>query len=754
MDNNTKNYTEWLTKYLKLTNYLSASQLLLKSNFFLEDELKPEHFKDNIKVSWNTISTVNFIWGILNYVISQYELETLLVVGPTHSTPSILSNLFVEGTLGEIYNRYNFNAKEKETRLLAYKNLMHDFNWPGGNPLYFNASIPGTITGGSELGDSLSLAWGAALDNPDIVIPCIIGDKEAETGNISAAWKSNKLIHPKNNGNVLPIIYINNQEQEISSVYNKYTNDQLIKQFEGLGYEPILVEGNQLFEPMLAAVEASYKKIQEKIMGSKQNSDEFNPPMIILKIPHNWFGPNLGKESNFSQISKNNNKELISEVSEWLKGFEFQNLVVKNDYRLSNDIEEFIPKENMRLGVNERLYGQKSKDLTLPSLEDLKIEVNKKKYKSPDKLSEYIMEVIDKNQNNRNFKVFAFDNLTNLGFEKLDSYVSSFANNKSKIVEILNPRTLLGWFLGYIQTGRNGIYITEESYAQDLISMVDKYTEFLNSIRNLNWRDKYPSLNFVLIDKESVGDTDRNTGFVSAVLNNYANFIDVYFPVDVNTTLTAFEECISSKNKINLIVTSNRSQPQWLDLKSSRKQLREDILIWDFVSDDNVDVVMVGCGDVAMNEVIAARLILKKIIPEINIRIVNIAQISCFGIGDNNFKSRINQMRFDEVFTNDKPIIFNYHGYEEDIKSLIFNHHSAARFLIHGYNEKGLMTTPFDILIQNGMDRFTLALEAAEYASVYNSNVKKKQSKLIDYIDSMLKSYRSMILEEGKDPIH
>lgn len=777
---NSQSPAEWLTKYLRIANYLGAAQLYLRDNFLLEEELKPDHIKRRILGHWGTVPGLNFIYGVLNYAISRYEQEMLLVVGPGHGYPAVQSNLFLEGTLAEFFPKYNHSDPDLGDRKDAFGRLIRNFSWPHKFPSHSNPHTPGCILEGGELGYSLATSFGAAFDNPDLIVACIVGDGEAETGPTATAWHSNKFLNPITCGAVLPIVHVNGYKISGPTLYGTMSDEELTNLFSGYGYHPIVVEGDMLFEPMIAAVEASVQKIRaiQNEARSTGNAGQPKWPVIILRSPKGWFGPGPIKEG-FPIIGSFRSHGIPLEdpikdehqfhlLKEWLESYKIGELI-DSEYRIKPEVLEYVPRGDFRMGMNKHARAVGSRDLILPKLEDLEFKFEHRGISetgSTQKIAEYFREVFKLNEQNKNFRLFCPDETESnkLGevFKSTQrGYLWPVKNHDEnispdgRVMEMLSEHTLNGWMEGYTLTGRHGIFVTYEAFAELISSMIDQYSKFIRHAREIKWRNAVPSLNFLLTSvswrQDHNGFSHQNPGFISSVLNDYADYVSVYFPADANSALTVIDEVMRSRNKINVIVAGKRPVPQLLTLDDARHQIRNDIKIWEFASDDDPDIVFAGCGDYVTREVIAARIVLKRLVPDIRIRVVNITELSNFGIGDNHCGCRIDNAEFNRVFTEDKPIIFNYHGYTEDIKSLIFNHHSASRFVIHGYRERGSTTTPFDMLVWNRVDRYSLALEALKLVLARRPELSEGAAKAKESIANLLKKHSDYIIENGVD---
>lgn len=759
-----------LTKYLRLANYISAAQLYLKENFLLEKPLSRDHIKKRILGHWGTVPGINFVYANLNLLAKRHNQKIMFVVGPGHGYPALLSNLYIEGTLGEFYPQYQHSST-------AFGKLIKNFSWPGGFPSHANPETPGVILEGGELGYSLASAFGASFDNPDLLVACLIGDGEAESGPLAAAWHSNKFINPTEDGAVLPILHVNKYKISGPTIFGTMSNEELTSYFSGLGYHPFIVSGDILFEPMIQAIEDAYQMIR----SIKASPSQYKPrwPMIVMITKKGWTGPASihGRkiEDSFRShgIPLENVHEDNSEfeaLREWLTSYKVTELIDTRG-KPSPEILNIIPDGSYRLGMSSHANGGSiSTPLSLPRLSELELKedslLKDDQVENMSVLATYLREVVSKNP--KNFRIMSPDEtesnklapIFKVTKRRYNWPVPDGSENISpdgRVMEILSEHTLQGWLEGYVLTGRHGIFITYEAFGMIVASMIDQYTKFLKQSKGIAWRKPLPSLNIVLTStswrQDHNGFSHQNPGLISSLLNDYSNSIRVHFPVDANMLIATAEEIFKTTNVVNLVIASKRELPQYLSINDSLKQMQNGMSSWDFVGNNNhsPDVVFAATGDTTTKEVLATLQILRKDFPELSTKFVSVSEITCFGIGDHSVQSKINDLQFTKLFGAAVPIIYGYHGYAEDIKQLIFRHAESERFIIHGYQEKGTTTTPFDMLVLNNCSRYQLAIEAIERAHNLTPEKEAKGKKVIDKYKAVLKKHKQYIVNNGED---
>lgn len=765
----------WLEKFLRYVDYLGASQLYLKDNFFLKRPLKLDDIKDRILGHWGTVPGLTFIYAHCNFLISQTNAKMLYIAGPGHGAPGVMACLFAEGTLGEYYEGFDRNAK-------GFGNLIKMFSWPGGFPSHCTPMSPGSILEGGELGYSLATAYGAALDNPDLIVACVVGDGEAETGPLSAAWHSNKFLNPLESGAVLPILHDNGYKISGPTIYGTMSDQELTNLFTGFGYAVRIVKPPRLHQDMLIAMRWAHDEIRKIQKKARSGKSIVSPkwPMIVLRTLKGWTGVReaSGKkiEGNFRShgiplSDPKTNSETFRLLEEWLKSYRINELVDKTGAPLP-EVLEFVPAGTLRMGKNPHAYGGNvRKLLKIPALETYAVSIKKPGTvlnRNTAVGAKLIRDIFKANCDEKNFRFFCPDetdsNKMAALFEAtkraymwpLKPWDENMAQD-GRVMEILSEHDLMGWLQGYIMTGRHGIFATYEAFATIISSMVDQYAKFLKQSMKLEWRKPISSLNVILTSvgwrQEHNGYSHQNPGFISNVIEKHGAFSSAYFPADANSTLVILEDCLKRKNAINLIAVGKQLLPQWLTLDEARKQLKTGVGIWEFAHSGwkNPDVVLAGCGDYMMLEIMAAISMLRELAPELNLRAVNVSELTALGIGDERHPLRLGNKQFEKYFSADRPIIFNFHGYPDVIKKLVWNHPAAMRLSLHGYQEEGTTTTPFDMHVRNQTSRFHLAMDAILQGSKTNQSIAKKSAKLIKKLERKLTEHQKYILKYGKD---
>lgn len=757
-----------IKKYVRAANYLSAIQIYLKNNFLLEKPLTFDDIKPRLLGHWGTCPGINFIYANLNYLIKKHSCSMMFILGPGHGFSALQSNLFLEGTLGEFYPK----ATQTESGI-GY--IAKNFCWPYGFPSHSSPCTPGVIVEGGELGYALSTAYGAVLDNPDLIAACIIGDGEAETGPTATAWHLSKFIDPKTNGTVLPILHLNGYKISGPTIFGRMSNRVLKSLFVGYGYEPIIVEGSNIYQKMIDALEYSYGRIQE-IKSSQEIS--FKPfPMIVLKTPKGWTGiKRLHKEkiegSHLShQVVTSNAKTDTYELKaleKWLRSYQFEELFNEKDGFIK-EISNLVPEGEWRMGKNKHTYGWKEyKNLNLPDEKEIAEDATVPGTigsSSMRRLGLYLNKVFELNKENKNFRLFSPDETYS---NKLDAVfqttsrafmlpIKSWDKDLSpdgRVMEMLSEHSLQGMSQGYVLTGRHAIFASYEAFIDIVSSMTAQYIKFLKVCEEIPWRKTISSLNYILTSsgwrQEHNGFSHQNPGFIDNMLKKKGCFIRAYFPPDGNSTLVVAKKCLESKNGINIIVAGKTLEPRWLTIEQAEKELERGLMIWDFASDPNPDIVFCAIGDYLTKEALAAIDYVKSILPEVRMRFVNIIELSAVGVGSH--ECAVPFYDFDTFFTKDKPVIFNYHGYPETIQSMLLYQKNTNRFCVNGYIENGSTTTPFDMMIVNRTSRYHLVIQALQILSKRGVIDGQKGKELTSVLQRKLECHRDHIKRYGVDP--
>lgn len=751
---------ESIKKYVRAANYLTVSQIYLQDNFLLERKLTSADIKPKLFGHWGTCPGINFVYANLNYLVKRHNQSSIFVLGPGHGFPGLQANLFLEGTLGKYYK----DAVQTEEGI-AY--LSKQFSWPYGFSSHSNPEAPGLILEGGELGYSLSTAYGAILDNPDLLVICLIGDGEAETGPLAASWHINKLIDPEKNGTVLPILHLNGYKISGPTIFGRMSDEELVSLFKGYGYEPFIVEGEdeEIYEKMLETLEACYQKIQ---VVKKSNTPSPRFPMIILKTPKGWTtmkelrgqsieGTILSHQVVMPNV-KNDNEELEA-LEKWLASYHFEELFDKIS-GFSKEIIDLIPEESHRVGDNPHVFGKKYKGLILPDEKKFEKSVDDPGYLQSNSMrlaGAYLRDIFSLNEEQKNFRLMSPDEtysnrLDDVFASTQRAFVWPIDNNDKdisrtgRVMEMLSEHNMHGLAQGYVLTGRHAVFTTYEAFAQIFSSMAHMYIKFLKYVRETSWRGDVSSMTYLLTStvwrQEHNGYSHQNPSFISGMLDKQNDFVKVYFPVDENTMLATIIETSSSKNQINTIVAGKTPLLNWLTLSQAKEFLKEGLGIWNFASDEDPDIVFVGVGDYVSHEALAAIDNLKKDMSEVKIRFVNILKLS----GNSEIPN------LEKHLTIDKPVIVNFHGYPEVMKAILFNVKNSGRFSIHGYKELGGTTSPFDMQVRNKTDRYHLAIEALEILSEKGVIDKQKAIGLIESYKKVLTDHKAYIINSGKDP--
>ena len=754
-----------LDKYLRAANYLSACQLYLLDNPLLKRELRIEDIKRNIVGHWGTVPGQNFIYVHLNRIINKYDLNMIYLSGPGHGGNAMVAESYLEGTYSEIYP----NITRDEDGL---KKLFKQFSFPGGISSHVAPETPGSINEGGELGYSLSHAFGAVLDNPDLIAACVVGDGEAETGPLATSWHGNKFLNPKKDGVVLPILHLNGYKIANPTIFARISNEELLSFFKGCGYNPIIVEDNgDIHENMALALDECVSEIKK--IKSNDNDERPIYPMIILKTKKGWTGPKEVKgnviEGTFRahqvpiSISRDN-PENLRLLEDWLRSYHPEELFT-SDGKLISELECMHPTGNRRMSANPVANGGLLlKELRTPDFRDYAIEVKRGETNAQDmkELGRYVADLIKLNPDN--FRVFgpdeALSNRLNYVFDvtkrqfmgKKYDY-DEFLSNEGRVIDsYLSEHMCEGMLEGYLLTGRHGFFHSYEAFVRIVDSMASQHAKWLKVTSELDWRREISSLNYVLTShiwqQDHNGYTHQDPGFLNHLVTKKSDIVRMYLPADTNMLLSCFDHCVKSKNYINVIVASKHERPQWLTMEEAVKHCTKGIGIWDWASTDNgenPDIVMACCGDTPTLETLAAVSILKENYPELKIRVINVVDLMKL---ESNAKHPhgLTEDEYDMLFTKDKPIIFAFHGYPSLIHQLVYRRENK-NIHVHGYKEEGTITTPFDMRVQNELDRYHLVMDALKYLDILGD----RRASLNEWCISKLLEHKAYIREYGED---
>ena len=759
-----------LDKWWRAANYLSVGQLYLLDNPLLEEPLTRNHIKCKIVGHWGTVPGQNFIYTHLNRMINQYDLNMIYLSGPGHGGNAMVAQDWMDGSYSEVYPNI---GQDKD----GLQKLFKQFSFPGGVSSHVAPETPGSIHEGGELGYSLAHAFGAVFDNPDLIAACVVGDGEAETGPLATAWQSNKFLSPVQDGAVLPILHLNGYKIANPTILARIPNEDLRKFFEGMGWNPYFVEGRDpayMHEAMARALEAAYRDITAIQQSAREDTLQYPYywPMIILRAPKGWTGPKEvdGKkiEDTFRahQVPISMAKpEHVQMVEAWMKSYHPEELFTAEG-SLVPELAAFAPKGNRRMGANPHANGGLLlRDLKLPDFRDYALELSAPGAVDAQDMMElgaFVRDIVKRNL--ETFRVFGPDetmsNRLNKVFEVADRAWNvavvdgdEYLDTEGRIVDsMLSEHCCEGWLEGYLLTGRHGIFNSYEAFIRVVDSMASQHAKWLKVTSELPWRAEIASLNYILSSnvwqQDHNGYTHQDPGFIDHLANKKADVVRMYFPPDTNCLLSVFDHCVRSRNYINVMVTSKHPRPQWLTMEQAVKHCTQGIGIWDWASSDantEPDIIMACCGDAPTLETLAAVSILKEKLPELKIRVVNIVDLMRL---QDVFQHPhgLSQSDYDMIFTKDKPILFAYHGYPSLIHELTYRR-TNKDLHVRGYKEEGTITTPFDMRVQNDIDRFHLVIDAIKLVP----GLANKGAAVVQEMKNKLVEHSQYIREYGVD---
>jgi len=722
--------------YWRATNYLSVGQIYLYANPLLHQPLKFEHIKPRLLGHWGTTPGLNFIYVHFNRLIKRHDLNVIYVTGPGHGGPGLVANTYLEGTYSELYP----NISQTEEGL---KKLFKQFSFPGGIPSHVAPETPGSIHEGGELGYSIAHAYGAAFDNPDLLVCCVVGDGEAETGPLAASWHSNKFLNPIRDGAVLPILHLNGYKIASPTILSRLTDADLTQLFTGYGHKPYFVEGHepetmhQLMAHTLDTVVEEIHAIQNDARAGR-SADLPVWPMIILRTPKGWTGPKIVDGKPVEDTWRAHQVPVTSFIShpdhvrileEWLSSYRPAELF-DGKGKLIPELTELAPSGERRMGANPHTNGGLLlKDLVMPDFREYAVKISKPGTETAEAtrvLGNLLRDVMKRNADWKNFRVFGPDetasNRLDALYEVTDKVfmepmlpTDEHLSRDGRVMEVLSEHMCQGWLEGYLLTGRHGFFSCYEAFIHIVDSMFNQHAKWLKVTRNIPWRRPIASLNYLLTShvwrQDHNGFTHQDPGFIDHVVNKKADIVRVYLPPDANTLLSVADHCLRSRNYVNVIVAGKQPALQWLDMGSAIEHCTNGIGIWQWASTDqgsDPDVVMVCAGDVPTLETLAAVDLLRQHFPDIKVRVVNVVDLMTIQPSTEH-PHGLSDREFDSIFTTDKPVIFAYHGYPWLIHRLTYRRTNHDNFHVRGYKEEGTTTTPFDMTVLNELDRFHLA---------------------------------------------
>lgn len=727
--------------YWRASNYLSVGQLYLFDNPLLKRPLVLTDIKHMLLGHWGTTPGQNFIYMHLNRVINKYDLNMIYVSGPGHGGPAVVAHTYLEGTYSEIYPDISQDA-------VGLQKLFLQFSFPGGIPSHASPECPGSIHEGGELGYSLSHSFGAVFDNPDLIVSCVVGDGEAETGPLATAWHSNKFLDPVTDGAVLPILHLNGYKIANPTILARITHEELEQLFLGYGWKPYFVEGHEpdlMHEAMATTLDKVIEEIKQIQHAARVTGNKTRPrwPMIVLKSPKGWTGPKwvdgVQIEGTFHahQIPlavDAAHPDHLKRLEEWLKSYQPEELFDAQG-RFKQEFAELAPKGERRMGANPHANGGiLLRDLVMPDFKKYAVDVpspGSVTAADTHELGVFLRDVIELNKEQRNFRIFGPDetlsNRLNAVFEVTDRQWEARTQSNDellakdgRVMEMLSEHQCEGWLEGYLLTGRHGLFNCYEAFIHIIDSMFNQHAKWLKVTAQLPWRRKIASLNYLLAShvwqQMHNGFTHQDPGFIDHVVNKKASIVRVYLPPDANCLLSIWDHCLRSRDYVNVVIAGKYQAPQWLTMEEAALHCTEGAGVWQWASNDQgsePDVVMACCGDVPTLETLAAVSIMREHLPDLKIRVVNVVDLMKLQ-PESEHPHGLSDDAFDAIFTKDKPIIFAFHGYPTLIHRLTYRRTNHDNIHVRGYKEEGTITTPFDMTVLNDLDRFHLVMDTID----------------------------------------
>ncbi|MFI7431501.1 phosphoketolase [Micromonospora sp. NPDC049836] len=746
-----------LDAYWRAANYLTVGQIYLLDNPLLREPLKPEHIKPRLLGHWGTSPGLNLIYAHLNRVIVDRDLSAIFVTGPGHGGPALVANTWLEGTYSELYH----HIARDETGM---QRLFRQFSFPGGVPSHVAPEVPGSIHEGGELGYALSHAYGAAFDNPDLLVACVIGDGEAETGPLAGSWLSNVFLNPARDGAVLPILHLNGYKIANPTVLDRIPESDLLELMRGYGYQPYVVAGDDpatVHQTLAATLDRAVEEIAEIQRRARSGGEVTRPrwPMIILRTPKGWTGP---KEVDGTQVegtfrahqvpiaAVRDNPAHLAELERWLRSYRPEELFDATGAPVA-ELTALPPRGDRRMSANPVANGGRLlRDLELPDFRDYAVDVQEPGQPmagATGALGPWIRDVIVRNP--QTFRLFGPDevasNRLGAAFEVTDrAFVGSevpgddHLSPDGRVMEVLSEHLCQGWLEGYLLTGRHGVFTSYEAFIHIVDSMVNQHAKWLKVTRHIPWREPVASLNYLLSShvwrQDHNGFSHQDPGFIDHVVNKKAEVVRVYLPPDANTLLSTMDHCLRSRHYINVVVAGKQPAPNWLTMEEAIQHTRRGLGIWDWASSDDgdePDVVLACAGDVPTLETLAAADLLRQHLPDLKVRLVNVVDLMRLQ-PPSEHPHGLPDSEFDTIFTRDRPVIFAYHGYPWLIHRLTYRRANHDNLHVRGYKEEGTTTTPFDMVMLNDLDRFHLVIDVIDRVPGLRSRAAHLRQEMVD----------------------
>ena len=765
-----------IDRYWRAANYLSVGQIYLLDNPLLREPLVSEHVKPRLLGHWGTTPGLNFIYAHLNRLITAHDLNMIYVCGPGHGGPGMVANTYLEGSYSEIYPAISADAD-------GMRKLFRQFSFPGGIPSHASPETPGSIHEGGELGYALVHAFGAAFDNPDLIVACVVGDGEAETGPLAASWHSNKFLNPVFDGAVLPILHLNGYKIASPTLLARMSGEELRQLLSGYGYEPFFVEGDDpaiMHQQMAAALDTALSRIaaiQTSARAAGSVAERPRWPVIVLRSPKGWTGPKEvdGKKVEgfwrAHQVPVDNargNDAHRQILEQWMRSYRPAELF-DDTGRLRPELKALAPTGSRRMGSNPHANGGVLKQtLKLPDFRNHAVALagpGQTQGEATRVMGAYLRDVLELNAEARNFRIVGPDETTSnrldavfevtdrIWMERIEPYDVHLARD-GRVMEVLSEHLCQGWLEGYLLTGRHGLFSCYEAFIHIVDSMFNQHAKWLKVTRELPWRKPIASLNYLLTShvwrQDHNGFSHQDPGFVDLVTNKKADIVRVYLPPDANTLLWVTDHCLRTYNRINVIVAGKQPAPQWLAIDDAVTHCEAGIGIWDWAgserSDAEPDIVLACAGDVPTLEMLAAAVLLRQALPDFRIRVVNVVDLMTLQSREQH-PHGLSDADFNRLFTSDRPVIFAYHGYPYLIHRLTYRRTNHANIHVHGFREEGTTTTPFDMAVLNELDRFHLAIAAIERAPKLGARAEAIKQRLGD----KLAEHANYVRQHGED---